>query len=212
MADTRAIMAVGEAIANLLRAAYDPADFPTPLDLTTTTTEQIRNGAPNAGVTLLIYRVTPSGIHRSPVGRTDTNGRQFRTQLPVDVHILMTVWGTEPTLQHAIAGWAMRTLEDTPLLPSGALNAAVGGSFRAEEAVELGLAELSNEDMFRIWEVLNLNIYQLSIPYVARTVRIESVEYLSERGGPPVQERRQDIGVLEPVDAFNPPADGGQRP
>ena len=189
MANTRAIMAVGEAIANLLRAAYDPADFTAPLEFRTVTSRQITNDAPAAGVTLLLYRVTPSGIHRSPVGRTDAQGRRFRTQLPVDAHFLLSFWGTEPSLQNAIAGWAMRTLEDSPLLGSGVLNAAEPGTFRAEEAVELALAELANEDLLRIWEVLNLNVYQLSVPYVARMIKLESVELLPEGGGLPVQER-----------------------
>lgn len=202
MADTRAIMAVGEAIANLLRTAYDPASFTAPLEFRTVTSRQITNDAPAAGVTLLLYRVTPSGIHRSPVGRTDAQGRRFRTQLPVDAHFLLTFWGAEPTLLHAITGWTMRVLEDSPLLGSGVLNAAVPASFRADEAVELSLAELANEDLLRIWEVLGLNAYQLSVPYVARMIKLESVEFLSEDGGLPVQERVQDAGVIEPPDAL----------
>ncbi|MEP3331194.1 DUF4255 domain-containing protein [Sedimentitalea sp.] len=208
MADTRAIWAVGEAIANLLRSAYDPAAFTAPLEFRTVTSRQITNDAPAAGVSLLLYRVTPSGIHRSPVGRTDAQGRRFRTQLPVDAHFLLTFWGTEPTLQHAITGWTMRTLEDSPLLGSGVLNAAVPGSFRADEAVELALAELANEDLLRIWEVLGMNVYQLSVPYVARTIKLESVELLSDDGGLPVQERVQDAGVLEPPDVLVTPGGG----
>lgn len=198
-------MAVGEAVVNLLRAAYDPADFSTPLEFRTVTARQFSTDAPAAGVTLFLYRVTPSGIYRTPVGRLDDQGQRLRTQLPVDLHFLLTIWGAEPTLQHAIVGWALRTLEDTPLLGAGALNAAVAQSFRADEAVEFSLAELANEDLLRIWEVLGLNLYQLSIPYTARSVRLESVERLAEDGGAPVQERVQDAGILVPPDPLVAP-------
>lgn len=208
MADTRAIMAVGEAVTNLLRAAYDPTDFSVPLEFRTITARQFSTDPPAAGVSLFLYRVTPSGIIRTPPGRFDPDGRQRRRELPVDLHFLLTIWGAEATLQHAIAGWAMRTLEDTPLLGAGALNAAVAGSFRAEEAVELMLAELANEDLLRIWEVLGLNLYQLSVPYTARCVRLESVERLAEDTGPPVQERVQDAGIVVPPDALTAPAGG----
>jgi len=205
MADTRAIMAVSEAVPNLLRSAYNPADFSAPLEFRTITARQFSTDAPTAGLSLFLYRVTPSGVHRIPTGRIDPDGRRRRTQLPLDLHFLLTVWGAEATLQHAVLGWAMRVLEDTPLLGSGVLNSVVAGSFRAEEAVEIALAELSNEDLLRIWEVLGLNLYQLSVPYVARIVRIESAEQLPETGGLPVQERVQNMGVLEPPHALTEP-------
>jgi len=202
MADTRAIMAVGEAIANLLRAAYMPGDFPVPLEFRTITARQFSTDPPAAGASLFLYRVTANGVHRIPAGRFDPDGRRRLTQLPVDLHFLLTVWGAEASLQHAVTGWAMRVLEDTPLLGAGALNAAVPGSFRADETVELGLAELANEDLLRIWEVLGLNLYQLSIPYTARCVRLESLERRSGDEGAPVQERVQAGGLLDAAAAL----------
>ena len=70
------------------------------------------------------------------------------------------------------------------------------------ELLEVGLAELSNEDLLRIWEVLGTSIYQLSVPYLAGVVRIESLQPLPEPGGLPVQERAQDLGVLRAVPAL----------
>jgi len=46
---------------------------------------------------------------------------------------------------------------------------------------------LSVEDMFNIWDVIIHHVYQLSVPYVARVVRLEST--LSLPTGAPVQER-----------------------
>lgn len=197
MADTRAIMAVGEAIVTLLRTAYRPADFTSDLEFRTVTSRDFSTSQIAAGVSLFLYRIIPNGVQRTPPGRIDPQGRR-QTQLPLDLHFLMTLWGAEASLQHAIAGWAMRQLEDTPLIASGLLNAAAPGSFRSEEAVEVSLAELSNEDLLRIWEVLGTGTtYQLSVPYIARVVRIESLQRLPAQGGLPVQERSQDIGGLE---------------
>lgn len=192
-------MAVGEAVTNLLRAAYDPADFSVPLEFRTITARQFSSEPPAAGISLFLYRVTPNGVHRTPAGRFDADGQRRFTQLPLDLHFLLTIWGAEATLQHAITGWAMRVLEDTPLLGAGTLNAAVAGSFRADESIEFALAELANEDLLRIWEVLGLHLYQLSIPYVARCVRLESIERLADTRGPPVQTRVQAAGIV--VDA-----------
>ncbi len=49
--------------------------------------------------------------------------------------------------------------------------------------------ELANEDLLRIWEVLGLGSYQLSVPYVARVVTIESAVPLLAAEGRPVQDR-----------------------
>jgi hypothetical protein len=195
-------MAIGEALVTLLRTAYRPADFAVDLEFRTVTARDIARSQIAAGVSFLLYRIVPNGGQRTPAGRLDAQGRRRQTQLPLDLHFLMTVWGAEASLQHAIAGWAMRMLEDTPLLPSGLLNATAPGSFRAEEVVEVGLAELSNEDLLRIWEVLGTSMYQLSVPYLARVVRIESLQPQPAPGGLPVQERAQDIGVLRAAPAL----------
>jgi len=54
------------------------------------------------------------------------------------------------------------------------LNEEDGDIFQLDETVELSLIELTTEDMVRIWETLTDSKYYLSVPYVARNVRIES--------------------------------------
>jgi hypothetical protein len=204
MADYRAVMAVGEAVMNLLRSSYRPEDFNTELEFRTFTARDFSLNTIQNGVSYFLYRIFPFGVHRTPAGRFDAQGRRMQTILPLELHFLLTVWAQEASLQHAIAGWTMRTLEDSPIFPAGVLSAVAEGAFRPDEIVEIGLAELSNEDLLRIWEVLGQSVYQLSIPYVARPVRIESIQPLLEAGGGPVQERIQDAGVLrrpEPLTA-----------
>ena len=190
MANYRAITAVSEAIIYLLESqfllgefdgnqlefrVYLAKDFATPMQ---------------AGVSLLLYRIYANGTHRTPRGRLSPDGRQHYPQLPLDLHFLLTAWAQDASLQHTIAGWMMRILEDTPSLPPGLLNRNYPNIFHPDESVEISLAELTTEEMFRIWEVIVNNAYQISVPYVARVVRIESQQTQSD--GQPIQERSFD--------------------
>ncbi len=81
----------------------------------------------------------------------------------------------------------MRLLEDFPILPAVLLNTISPGVFNPDENVELLLADLSNEDLLHLWETLLPNRYQLSIPYIARNIRIESTQEFEQ--GLPIEER-----------------------
>lgn len=194
MADFRAIAGTCEAILELLRNAYQPALFDDrQVDF------QVYNGlnfsSPmTQGISLFLYRVFYNTSRRTPPGRLDENGRRSRTALPLDFHILLTAWGESPSLQHALLGWAMRTFEDTPIIPPGLLNARLPNVFRGDESVEIVLVDLSTEDLFRIWETVAESNYQISIPYVTRMVSIESNVEL--QGDAPVQQRTLDMGMV----------------
>ncbi|HRI57092.1 MAG TPA: DUF4255 domain-containing protein [Anaerolineae bacterium] len=187
MADHRALAAVSEAVAALLRSNYQPEDFNNELEFRVFTARDFISPSLQNGVSLFLYRVLPNGAFRTPAGRLDENGRRFRHQLAVDMHFILTAWGGSASLQHTIAGWMMRVMEDTPLLPAGLLNSVLPDVFQPDEAVEVTLADLSTEDLLHVWETLVQNTYQLSVPYVARNIRIES--RLLQAAGPPVQQR-----------------------
>lgn len=194
MADYRAVATVTEAVLQLLRSEYDAADFDRELEFKVFTAKDF-NKPLEAGVSLFLYRIFPNGVQRTPPGRPDPMGRRYPTLLPLDLHLLLTVWGKEASLQHTIAGWMMRVLEDQPIFPAALLNAVAPGVFRPDETVELSLTELTNEDLLRIWDTLVQNVYQLSVPYVARVVRLESRRPLGEAAGE-VQERLLRAGEL----------------
>lgn len=189
MADYRGIAATCAAVIHLLRANYDPADFSQELEFAVYTAENFRQPM-EAGVSLFLYRIYVNGAYRAPAGRIGLNGRRARNKLPLDIHFLMTAWGREASLQQAITGWMMRTLEDAAILPSGLLNTPMSDAFHPEEAVELSLADMSSEDLFHLWEILSPNNYHISIPYLARHVPIESEQ--TPAVGRPVQERAMD--------------------
>lgn len=194
MADFRAIHAVTEAIVRQLRAEVRPGDFSTDVEFSVYGSGDFSSTPVSNGVSLFLYRILPNGIRRMPPGEIGPDGRRLPPMIPIEVHFLLTMWAGQPSLQHTLAGWAMRVMEDLSLLDASMLNAAAPGAFGPDETVEIALSELRTEDLLRIYEVLSPNLYQLSIPYVARIIQIEARTPSLERAGPPVQERQTDAG------------------
>ena len=198
MADFRAVRAVGEALMGLLESSYRPTDFNDIVaDFNMFTSRDFTNNTITNGASLFMYRLYCNGAYRIPPGRLDENGRRTDTQLPLELHFLITVWGGEASYQYELAGWILRVLEDTPTLPSAILNSTTPNVFHSDETVDITHAELKTEDLFRIWDVLGVNTYQLSIPYVARVVNIESIQTLPGEFDKRVQERVQDIAKIK---------------
>jgi hypothetical protein len=193
MADFRGIEGVSNALVHLLRMSYRSEDFDNELQFQVYVHENFTQPM-SAGVSVFLYRVVPNGTYRIPAGRIQPGGRRVDTKLPLDLHYLMTVWARDASLEHRAACWMMRTLEDSPILPFGLLDSAAAGVFQPDETVELILGELSNEDLFRIWDTLGQSNYHLSVPYVARSVRIDSRRPLNLYD--PVQEREFDWATL----------------
>jgi hypothetical protein len=190
MADHRAIAAVSEGIMGLLRSSYPETD----MDFRVVTSRDFAENTITNGASLFMYRVFCNGTFRIPPGHVGTDGLKRDTELPLELHFLITLWGGEASQQYTLAGWIMRTLEDTPILPASILNSVVPGVFREDESVDILLADLSTEDLFRIWEVIGNDAYQLSIPYVARIIHIESERRVHR--GEPVQLRRQRMAEI----------------
>jgi len=189
MATFQAIGSVAEAVARLLGQAWQPSllndvearfevyqgkDFSAPMD---------------AGVSVFVYQVGVNKVQRT----LPPSDPQHRRPLPLDIWLLLTAWAQDASMEHAILGWAMRTIDDNPILSSGFLNAYIPGVFRPEETVELALAELSNDEIFQLWQVLP-NSLQLSAPYLARVVRVESELAAAQAG--PVFTRELEFGTL----------------
>jgi hypothetical protein len=194
MASYRAIGATCEGIMRLLQQSWRPELFDdAELQFKVYRTKTFETPM-DTGVSLFLYRVMVNGVQRTPPARPKPGGRLRRTQLPVDLHLMLTAWAKDASLEQEILGWLMRTLEDSPTLPAGLLNTAIPNVFDADEEVQILNGQLSNEEMFRIWEVLP-TYYQMSVPYVARIVRIDSEADRREAG--PVLTRELDFGALK---------------
>lgn len=177
-------------------SVYQPDDF-----------AMEQNNRPiTSGASVLLYRVMPNLSHRTPSGRILSNGIQQFTQLPLDLHLLVTIWGSDASTQNLLVGWVMRTLEDYPIIPATVLNAAATLNLTAtetvfveDEAVELLLSEMSGEELLQLWDTLGNGDgrYQISIPYLVRNLFIDSTR--TRTLGEPVQVRTADMQVLEGV-------------
>jgi hypothetical protein len=201
MATTEAVSAVCETIARLLTtsATEDGLDIPnvsfqvySSQDFTATD-RRVRSGA-----SIFLYRVLPNLSHRTPAGRLLSNGTRQIHRLPLDLHLIVTIWGNTADTQARLVGWVLRTLEDYPVIPASTLNGGRAGVFQEEdESVELLLSEIDSEELLQLWDVLgNGDLqYQVSIPYLVRNVQIDSQRV--REAGEPVQVRTADMQRLQ---------------
>ena len=194
MASFQAIHATCEAVMTLLRQSYRPDLIEERLNLLfeVYSTENFTTHM-NAGVSLFLYRVYINANQRAPFA-VAREGEPKRPLLPLDLHFLLTVWAPQASLQHTILGWAMRTLEDHSVMPASLLNAPHPGVFNDGETVEIVAGQLNNEELMRLWDDLGTE-YRLSVPYVARVIRVRSLADRAEGGI--VKRRDFNFGVLE---------------
>jgi hypothetical protein len=193
MARHQAIAATGQAIIGLLADArpaefdaarfelYQLKDFQTPIE---------------EGVSLYLYRLAVNGSRRNLPPTIGPDGRKYRPPIPLDLHYLLTAWAKTAGRQQRLLGWALRTLQDAPVLPASFLNnyAPEHDVFRAHEAVEVIFDALSLQDMNNLWGVVK-NVPPLSVAYIVRMIAIESEVAIEEARE--VQTRAFDVGQLE---------------
>jgi Pvc16 N-terminal domain len=179
------IAAVGKSIERLIGAAFAERQ-PVPNRTTKVVlirTEDLaddiaREVIGTYGLSILLYRVDFNKAMRaswSAVGHADGRGH-----LALDLHYLVTPWADNAEYQHMILGRALQTLEATPVLSGPLLYApplpagyADEPQAAATDAVQLMLEDVSTEALMRTFDSLPSD-YRLSVPYVARVVRIDT--------------------------------------
>ena len=173
MATHQAIAAVSLALKGLLDRALPKDEFPDaaiellqPGDYATGMAE---------GVSLLLYRVAINHTQRNLPPRNALDGTRFRPPLPVDLHYLLSAWSDDADTQQSLLGWAMRALEDTPILPGNLINPFMPAEsvFRADESVELICDALPQEQWLVLFDRFAPALCA-SMTYVVRMVQIDS--------------------------------------
>lgn len=209
MATTDAVNAVCDAIVHILRSSmaeqvnelgfasinptfsvYQPDDF--------ANAESSRHVT--SGASVFLYRALPNLSHRTPSGDFLPDGRRQYSKLPLDLYLLITIWGNSPSTQNRLVGWVMRTLEDYPLIPASVLNIGSDApTFEDHEAVELLLSEMDGEELLQLWDMLGTGElhYQITIPYLVRNLVLESRRLMPV--GQPVQVRTADMQRFDGV-------------
>jgi Pvc16 N-terminal domain len=175
MADYTAVFAVGDSLVRFLTSSYQAAqtqlNLPSPCTFKlvssteiateeTTTLDQV--------VTLFLHRITTNEQFRGTSRLHDSNDKQ--PVLFLDLHYLITYWGREAQAEQKMLAWTMQQLQTSPILDKSILTTDAG--WETTETVQLVSADLSLEDILRIWDALGPK-YRLSISYIARVVRID---------------------------------------
>ncbi len=180
MANVKSIHSVCNSIIQFLHNAYEAYPVPDGDPGTTLQDEYpcsfrvISSGEldPSAdfgtSLTLYLYRVLVNEHVRSqPMARSSGEGV---LPLSVDLHFLITVWAESAAAEQTICAWAMQQLHQQPIMDVSSLTAE--GGWRNDDVVQIIPAELSNEDLMRVWDALAPD-YRLSLSYIARVVRID---------------------------------------
>ncbi len=192
MASTDGIAAATRAFLGLLEEACPRHRFPGPLAFSPVHPAVYADTKMQAeGFTLCLYRIAPSTARRNLPPRLTPEGRRMKPSLPLDLYYLLTPWASNPETQQRLLGWALRHLEDTPVLVPAQLNRYLREAdvFRPDEAVEIVADPMSLADLTSLWDKLKPQ-FQVSMTYVARMVLIDSDLVLTE--GPPVRTREFD--------------------
>jgi hypothetical protein len=190
VAKAQAIAVTGQAVLGLLAdnipkseftnarfELYQPSNFQSPME---------------EGISLFLYRIEVNAGLRNMPNRIGLDGISRRAPLPLDLYYLLTVWAKDTIKQQRILGWAMRTLEDAPVLSAGRLNnfGPEADVFSPNETVEIIYQTLSLQDISNIWSAFKVSP-PASVAYAARVVGIDSTIPLQETA--PVQVREIDF-------------------
>jgi hypothetical protein len=196
MATTAAIGATSEAIRSLLaRALADSVAFAN-VGASHFQAEELQEAIKNetTAVSVYLHRVIVSATRRNLRPGVGPQGERVRPPISVDLSYLVSAWGPSPLVQQTLLGFAIRAIEDTPILPPTLLNdGGFAGVFRTDETVELVWAPLTVQDEADVWQVAQQS-QQPSAHYVARGVEIESL--LAYPEPPLVQTRDLEFGVV----------------
>lgn len=177
MANYRGIASAAVSIERLLNACFT-AQQPISADSAATaaivTTEDFKKETdtriPKVGVSIFPFRIDVNKPQRGPLAAV--GHRDGRGHLPLDLHILITAWATNPEYELRILGRAMQCLESTPILTGPLLDSAA--NWQTTEGVQVVIGEMTTEEIMRTFDSLP-HEYKLSVPYVARAIRIDTV-------------------------------------
>ncbi len=189
MAGFTGIAAVGTSLERMLSAAFADRQ-PVPGRVSTAAlirTEDLVDAAAITerigaqGLTILLYRVDFNKTMRaawSAAGNADGRG-----YLALDLHFLMTPWADNAEHQHMILGRAMQAIERVPILQGPTLfepalpaaGYALEPTAAPTDSIQLLLEDISTEALMRTFDSLPGD-YHLSVPYIARVVRIDTLD------------------------------------
>jgi hypothetical protein len=171
MANVFAVHSVGNSLMTYLKNAYpEPLRTDVPFDFKLTSSGELAESPePRNTLTLFLFRITQNEYLRNRTTPSDPHGA--RPPLSVDLHYLLTSWADNALAEQTVLTWAMREIQMHPVFDSSALSPEAG--WTSADVVQLIPAELSNDELFRVWDLLQPK-FHLSVSYIARVIRIDT--------------------------------------
>jgi hypothetical protein len=178
MANFQCIAAAGLSIERMIGACFEEND-PIPdstvrpravlirtedLDAVGTNSSLIQPPA----LSIYLYRVDFNKAMRA--GWSAVGSMQGRAHLPLDLHLLLTPWAQNAEFELRILGRAMQCLEEHPSLTGPLL--VEGADWAPGDSIQVVMEEIPTETVMRTFDSLPHD-YKLSVPYVARVVRLD---------------------------------------
>lgn len=164
---------------------------------------------------LFLYQVTPNlGWRNADLPSRNTQGaRLSNAPLAIDLHYLLTAYGSQDLNAEVLLGYAMQLLHETPVLTREQLRTVLGapspvngsilpspfGTLSAVdladqvELIKITPVFLSTEDLSKMWTAMQAR-YRPTMAYMASVVLIQST--VGARVAPPVLKRGQEDGGI----------------
>ena len=160
---------------------------------------------------LFLYQVTPNlGWRNVDLPSRDSNGRRLtNSPLALDLHYMLSAYGSQDFNAEILLGYAMQLLHETPVLSrdqlrtvlaptspvNGALLPAPFGNLSAVdlanqvELIKISPIFLSTEDLSKLWTAMQAR-YRPTMAYLVSVVLIQATDPV--RAAPPVLKRGPD--------------------
>jgi hypothetical protein len=172
------IAGCGQTLVDLLEARLTEAnligDFKVDLMAPRDVTKDLQNK-----IALILYRVDVDQTRRHVRLPRATPTSPVRSALGLELHYLLAVWGKGSAAGEQVTlGHCMSILDNNAVIAGPLLSTAY--TWESDDALKVTLDSVSVEDMWRLWDGIDA-AYQLSVPYLVRTVRLTPVE---NAGGP----------------------------
>ena len=157
---------------------------------------------------VFLYQVTPNlGWRNADLPSRDGRGQRITNPpLALDLHYLVTAYGTQDMNAEILLGYAMQLLHETPVLTRQQLRAVLGapspvdgstvpgifGTLSAEdladqlELVKIAPNYLSSEELSKLWTAMQAR-YRPSMAYMVSVVLIQA--QAAAKAAPPVLQR-----------------------
>jgi hypothetical protein len=125
-------------------------------------------------IALILYRIDVDQTRRHVQLPRATPTSPIRSALGLELHYLLAVWGKGSAAGEQVAlGDCMSILEVNAVIAGPLLSTAY--TWESDDALKVTIDSVSVEDMWRLWDGIDA-AYQLSVPYLIRTVRLAPIE------------------------------------